>query len=418
MADLGDDIGQEIGNWFIQMFTKHTIEEPISWAKNTITGIPQSIMQHRAQKASSHAEQEWRNMVMQNLNALQDGDRRAEQGVDINDGKPNKEMFDLNVAESGKTPEECMDSFREAMSAEGFKEGDTYQFNRTGDDVKAVAVTNDHDVHRFDNACASYRESVGLAEAGGPRQSGTYTHAMGYESLSAEDRLSFKNELASELSARGIDPSSIETSPGAVGGDGGNLSVKQGKDAASFDKIKEAIDKVGSKYQTPNGPIRSANDTVSAAELPRSADAQYADAQSLANRLLDKGVPDPQVSLANVKDAAGNPRPSTSVMSVDYNKDKALAKGMTQESVDKLTSDWKKEQVAETLNEKKGSNKAAKGSWAEKREHAKTASQVVANNPERYASRGRIATPTQGAGDVAKAMSSSAPSMPSPGGRG
>lgn len=406
MPDAGDEIAQGIANWLLSSLRKYFIDDNI----DRVVNAPSKMMEARAQRKAARAESEWKSMVMQNLNAIQDGDRRAEQNVDINDGKPNKEMFDLDVAESGKSPEECMDAFREAMSAEGFKEGDTYQFNRVGDDVKAVAVTNDHDVHRFDNACASYRESVGLAAPGGERQSGTYAHAMGYESLSAEDRLSFKNDLAQELASQGIDPSLMETSAGTVGGDGGNLSVKQPGDAASFAKIKGAIDKVGSRYQTPSGPIRSAGDTISAAELPRTADEQYADAQSLANHMLDKGVPDPKVGLGNMRDAAGNPRPSTSVMRVDYDKGKALAKGITPESVDKLTNEWMNDRGQGIISEKQGAGKAAKGSWAEKREHAREASQIISSNPERFASRGREAIPSQGIGDAAQ-------SLPTPGGR-
>ena len=383
MADMGDEAASDIENWLMGLIKKWMFEKPSDWAWRKLYEASGNL---RANNAKAHAAEQQQ--------AQQAVERRRQQGVDANDGKSQAQEWDLQLERTGKTAEEAKAAYRRAAAAGGEYEGKGFVFNSDQEGKLFVtALTQDHSLHTFENVYADYCENIGLNEPGGPRQDGTFLHAIGFESLDAEQRISFRKELEAELSAQGIDPSAVEVSQGTVGGCGGNLSVRFSDSAEDAAKIRVAMTAVGSRYRTAEGSaIGGSATTISASHLVQSADELYGDAQSLANRLMDFGIPEPKVTVSCKRDAHGAAMPETNVLQVDYERTQAQAKGITPEKVEAIQKAWMADRGGEYQARKFGGKRAAKGSWAEKRERAKAAAEVVARDPQRYSSRGRTAS--------------------------
>ena len=383
MADMGDAAAADIENWLMGLIKKWMFEKPTDWAWRKLCEAPSSLA---GRNARAHAAE-------QQL-AQEAAERRREQGVDANDGNPQAQKWDLQLERTGKTADEAKAAYRQAAAAGGEYEGKGFMFNSDQEGKLFVtALTQDHSLHTFENVYADYCENIGLNELGGPRAEGTFLHAIGFESLDAERRISFRKELEAELSAQGIDPSAIEVSQGTVGGCGGNLSVRFNDSREDAAKIRIAMTDVSSRYRTAEGAaIGGSSATISASHLVQSADELYDDAQSLANRMIDSGVPEPKVTVSCERDAHGAAMPETNVLQVDYDRTQAQAKGITPDRVEAIQKAWIADRGAEYQARKFGGKRPAKGSWAEKRRRAKAAVEVVARDPQRYASRGRAAS--------------------------
>jgi hypothetical protein len=383
MADMGDEVASDIENWLMGLVKKWMFEKPTDWAWRKLCEAPGDLMANNARARAVEQQQ-----------AQEAAERRREQGIDANDGKPQAQKWDLQLERTGKTADEAKAAYRQAAAANGEYEGKGFMFNSDQEgELFVTALTQDHSLHTFENVYADYCENIGLDEPGGPRAEGTFLHAIGFESLDAERRISFRKELEAELSAQGIDPSTVEVSEGTVGGCGGNLSVRFNDSAEDAAKIRVAMTDVGSRYRTAEGAaIGGSTTTISASHLVQSADELYDDAQSLANRMIDSGVPEPKVTVSCKRDAHGAAMPETNVLQVDYDHARAQAKGMTPDKAEAIQKAWMTDRGAEYKARKFGGERPAKGSWAEKRKRAKAAAEVVARDPQRYASRGRTAS--------------------------